>query len=315
MSPAISGYSLSTSGNSLLLVKDKSAPTITVTPNAGGYVYSGSSQGPGTIQVSTGGSTGTVTLSYAGTTSSGVTYGPSGTAPTLPGSYNVTATVAADSNYLQGISPITAFTIEKADASVTWPTASAITAGQALISSTLSGGSATGVGGASVAGAFAWTSGTSTPSATGGYAVTFTPTSSNYNTAIQTVSLTVNSAGPTFASAFGGASATDVGADGMPNLLRYAMGASSASALVVKPVSSMDANSLSITVNVRTNDPKVTVVGESATDITVWNTTPITGVPTADQTGASAGTQNQSFSVQRGSNARMFLRLKAIQQN
>jgi len=206
-------------------------------------------------------------------------------------------------------------TVNKADASVTWPTANAITAGQALSSSTLSGGSATGVGGANVAGAFAWTSGSTTPSATGSYEVTFTPTSSNYKTATQMVSVTVNSAGPTYASAFGGASATDVGVDGLPNLLRYAMGATNVNAPVVKPVSSLDADNLSITAIVRTNDPKVTLVGEFATDLTAWNTNKIAGSRATDQTGATAGeTERQVFNTPRGG-TKTFLRLKAAQQN
>jgi hypothetical protein len=102
----------------------------------------------------------------------------------------------------------------------------------------------------------------------------------------------------------------------MPNLLRYAMGANSASASIVKPVSSLDTTKLTITAIVRINDPKVTIVGESSADLSTWNTaSPIVGVPTADQTGVTAGeTQKQSFSVARGSN-KTFLRLKAKQTN
>ncbi|NBT49288.1 MAG: hypothetical protein EBT07_16005, partial [Actinobacteria bacterium] len=55
----------------------KTTPTITVTP--GSYTYTGSIQGPGVNEVNKGGSTGAVSLSYAGTGST--TYGPSATPP------------------------------------------------------------------------------------------------------------------------------------------------------------------------------------------------------------------------------------------
>jgi autotransporter-associated beta strand protein len=542
LSPAISGYSLSTSGNSLLLVKDKSAPTITVTPNAGGYVYSGSFEGPGTMQVNAGGSTGTVILSYTGTTSAGASYGPSEAAPTLPGSYYVTATVAADSYYFQASSPITAFTIRKVaitltaagkskaygavDPALTYAiTSGALVGSDALagslsravgenagtyaISSTLAnanydvtfvpadltitavtldptsitvtppvnltydgnakGHTATATGVGSFTYSYAGVSPTVyaassvAPTDAGTYTVTATSSDSNYSgsksvnftiqkatltpefignssptyngtakslnattTPVTTVNLTydgsvtvpssagiysvvatVNDAnyqgtastsltigkaaitvtavakskkageqdpvftyaitsgslvgtdslsgslsrvvgeavgayditlgslaagsnydltyikasfeiqanGPTFSSAFGGAGATAVGADGMANLLRYAMGANSASASVVKPVSSLDANSLSITAIVRINDTKVSIVGQSATDLAAWSTTPIVGVRTTDQTGATVGeTERQVFSVSRGG-TKTFLRLVAKQTN
>lgn len=68
------------------------------------------------------------------------------------------------------------------------PSASAITVGQALSDSTLTGGSA------SVAGAFAWTIPSTVPAVgTASYGVTFTPTDTvNYNTFTTTVSVTVN---------------------------------------------------------------------------------------------------------------------------
>jgi autotransporter-associated beta strand protein len=212
-----------------------------------------------------------------------------------------------------------AVTVNKADSTITVnPTGAAITVGQALSSSVLSGGSATDNNGVSLPGTFTWTEASSTPAeGSGSYLVTFTPDSANYKTASGTASVTVNPApiGPTFATAFGGVSATALGSDGMANLLRYALGANSPSGSVVKPVSALDANSLSITAIVRINDPKVTVVGESATDLTAWNTTPIVGVSTADQTGAISGeTQKQSFSVPRGP-TKTFLRLKATQAN
>ncbi len=71
----------------------------------------------------------------------------------------------------------------------TWPTASAITLGEALSEATLTGGEA------SVAGAFAFTDPTTVPGSAGVYSasVTFTPTdSANYETVVGSVDVTVN---------------------------------------------------------------------------------------------------------------------------
>jgi len=137
----------------------------------------------------------------------------------------------------------------------------------------------------------------------------------NYNLTYNSASFEIQANGPTFASAFGGASATAVGADGMANLLRYAMGANSASDSVGKPVSSLDANNLSITAIVRINDPKVSIVGQSGTSLAAWSTTPIVGVRTTEQTGATPGeTERQVFSVPRGG-TKTFLRLTATLSN
>jgi len=77
------------------------------------------------------------------------------------------------------------------------PTASTITYGQTLASSTLSAGSA------SVAGRFAWTTPSTVPTAgTSAQNVTFTPNdTANYNTATRSVSVTVNKATPVISTA------------------------------------------------------------------------------------------------------------------
>jgi hypothetical protein len=87
----------------------------------------------------------------------------------------------------------------------TWPTATAITYGQTLASSTLSGGAA------SVAGTFAFTTPGTTPDAgTAAQAVTFTPTDAvNYSTVSGTVSVLVNQATATVV--LGGLTAVDDG--------------------------------------------------------------------------------------------------------
>ena len=109
---------------------------------------------------------------------------------TNAGTATVTITAAANSNYTG--STTKNFTIDKANSTVsTWPTAAAITYGQALSDSTdFSGGSYT------PAGTFAWDDGATKPDAgSRTYNVTFTPTDTgNYNTAAGTASITVNKA-------------------------------------------------------------------------------------------------------------------------
>lgn len=87
-------------------------------------VYNGNPQ-PVSIGLSVGGGTGAVTVYYDGLT----------TAPTNVGSYEVSVTVDGVAGYLPVTTPVTVGTLEivKAPApTITWPTASSITYGQAL---------------------------------------------------------------------------------------------------------------------------------------------------------------------------------------
>jgi hypothetical protein len=86
-------------------------------------------------------------------------------------------------------------TVNKADPAVTWPTASGITYGQMLSSSTLTGGSG--------AGSFAWTAPDTIPTAgTASYSVTFTPTdTTDYNSLTGSVSVTTTAVDFTVSSA------------------------------------------------------------------------------------------------------------------
>ncbi|MFM1771494.1 MAG: hypothetical protein RLZZ71_636, partial [Bacteroidota bacterium] len=104
----------SASANSnVITVTTKKTPT--VTPIIGTYTYTGSAQGPNAIVSQTPTPT-SVTYSYTGT--GATTYGPSATLPTNAGSYNVTATVQADDNYVSG-SATSAFTIAPAPLTIT----------------------------------------------------------------------------------------------------------------------------------------------------------------------------------------------------
>ncbi|NBS55303.1 hypothetical protein EBT23_07095, partial [bacterium] len=128
-----------------------------------------------------------------------VTYNGSTNPPVNAGSYTVVASVT-DVNYT-GTTTNTLVIAKATPIFSALPTASAITAGQALSASSLSGGQAK-VGTNIISGNFDWTTPTTLPSATGNYPVTFTPTdTANYNTVTTTVSVTVNKATPTISAA------------------------------------------------------------------------------------------------------------------
>jgi hypothetical protein len=101
-----------------------------------------------------------------------------------------TPTDTADYNTVTGTVNVAVNKATPSLAAITWPTASAITYGQTLASSTLSGGASTPAGG------FAFTAPTTAPVAgTAAQSVTFTPTdTADYNTVTSTVSVAVNKA-------------------------------------------------------------------------------------------------------------------------
>jgi hypothetical protein len=121
-----------------------------------------------------------------------------------------------------------------------------------------------------------------------------------------------------YSDVFGSSSPTaDDNADGISNLMAYALGATSPSSLVVPPaLNTTDPTKLTITAQIRINDPQVTVVGEYGTTLGNWViSSPITGVASSSQAGAVAGvTQRQDFSVSRGTDLKKFMHLKATQE-
>ena len=114
---------------------------------------------------------------------------------TNAGEYTATVTLTDTSTYEweDGTTEVVElpWSINKATPeATTWPTASTITYGEALSTSTLTDGAGDG--------AFAWTNGTVIPTVTNsGYDVTFTPTdTANYSNVTQNVAITVNKAIP-----------------------------------------------------------------------------------------------------------------------
>ncbi len=166
---------------SVSLIVNKAMPTVSAWPAASAITY-GQTLASSTLSGGTASTAGTfafttpATAPGAGTPSESVTFTPADT---------------TDYNAVVGSASVT---VNKATPVVSaWPAASAITYGQTLASSTLSGGMA------SVPGAFAWTTSTIVPSGgTPGESVTFTPTdSTDYNIVTGSVSVTVNPATPT----------------------------------------------------------------------------------------------------------------------
>jgi len=175
-----------TATTSVTLTVNKATPVITTSPSASAITY-GEALSDSTL---TGGSASAAgTFSWTtGTTEPSVS--DSGTT-----AYSITFTPSDSTNYNTATTAVT-LTVNKATPAInTAPSASAITYGETLSDSTLTGGAA------SVAGTFSWTTGTTLPSVsdsgTTAYSVTFTPAdSSNYGTATTTVTLTVSKATP-----------------------------------------------------------------------------------------------------------------------
>jgi hypothetical protein len=105
-----------------------------------------------------------------------------------------------------------------------------------------------------------------------------------------------------------------VGADGLSDLMRYALGGTSPSSKVELPTVAVTSTTLTMNALIRINDlNKVSVKGIYGLAPGSWVTgSPITGVPSSIQTGAVAGvTQRQDFSVSRGTDSKKFMYLKA----
>ena len=117
---------------------------------------------------------------------------------------------------------------------------------------------------------------------------------------------TVTASGETFTNWSGGESLT-------PALqLQYAIGGASSPTATngVPSVTTVTSNTLSITAVVRTNDPTLTVNGQSLIDLAVgpWTTNNVTMTPQLDA--APEGCQVQTFSTPRGEDSKKFLRLQ-----
>ena len=220
---------------------------------------------------------------------------------------SVTFTPADTATFL----PITAsvtINVSQANPSVsTWPTASAITYGQTLASSALSGGSAT------PAGSFAFTTPATQPGAgTASQNVTYAPTdATDYNTASSTVSVTVNKANPSVtawpaasaitygqtlaSSALTGGSATPAGTFAFTTPATQPGAGTAPQNVTYSPTDTADYNTASSTVSVTVNKAATTgviVSSASAAGPGTNVTFTVTISPVAPGTGTPTGTVN-----------------------
>jgi hypothetical protein len=229
--------------------------------------------------------------------------------PTAAGTFTnavLTATNAAGTN-----NQTATFTIAKGTPSITAvPTASAITDGQALSASVLSGGTA------SVAGAFSWTTPSTVPAVgTATYGVTFTPTdTANYNTATTTVSLTVNPAGTTYSGWLGAASPSDAA------FLDYVFGAATPGTLdlSLRPTVAVTGGNLVLTYNVRQGTVGLIVTPKTSADLAAvpsgWVTTDVIVADVGAAREVNGVIVQQKTASVPVSGAKKFLRVEAVQQ-
>jgi len=138
----------------------------------------------------------------------------------------------------------------------------------------------------------------------GVYTITFDATDVAGNSANQVIR-TVSVSAPS----------STTGANGLSELMRYALGGNAPGASVAKPVSSVTGGYLLITAIVRTDDPNLTIVGEAVTNLGNYasgtSVVEVRGVDAADQGGVAVGSKRRIFSVEQGSDTKKFLRLKA----
>ena len=119
--------------------------------------------------------------------------------------------------------------------------------------------------------------------------------------------------GPTFDSLYTPGSENGLGSNGLPNLMNYALGGNGPSSTPALPVLTSDANSLTLTANIRNSGQGVTVVGQYAYDLAgPWADVDLT--PTMASSSV-ANTTVQYFSQPVESNKpRKFLRFKVTKQ-
>jgi hypothetical protein len=223
--------------------------------------------------------------------------------------FDVTFTPSVPANY-NTVTQTVSVTVNKATPTVSVPpTASAVTVGALLSSSTL------GIDGtASVPGTFTWTDSSAVVSATASYPVTFTPNDgSNYNTASTSASVTANPAGTTYSGWLNGNGASDAA------FLDYVFGAFTAGTLdpSLKPTVAVTNGNLVLTYNVRQGTVGLTVTAQTSADLATgaagWGTSGVTDVAVGTPrtvNGVSVQQRTASVSVSGG---KKFLRIQAVQ--
>jgi len=279
----VSGGSAATQNVAATGTVSKATPTVSVAPTASAINY-GQTLASSTLTSGTASVNGT----FAFTTPA--------TAPSVgTASQNVTFTPTDSTNY-NTASTTASVTVNKATPTVSVaPTASGITYGQTLASSTLSGGTA------SVAGTYAFTNNATAPSVgTASQPVTFTPTdTANYNTASTTASVTVSKATPTVSvaptasgitygqtlasSTLSGGTASVAGTFAFTTSATAPAVGTASQSVTFTPTDGSNYNTASTTASVTVNKATPTLVFNSA------NSTTVNGTVTLNATSASTG--------------------------
>lgn len=189
-----------------------------------------------------------------------------------------------------------------------WPVAGDLVEGESLADSTLTDGVA------AVGGTFGFADPEVIPAAgEASYPVIFTPDDTeNYSAVTNMVPVLVRASGALSYNAWlQGTLPT------RENFGRYAIGgASDPMADGIAMSNTVTSSLISIIAIVRTNDAKLTVVGQAASDLSTsfWSTNGVTKTSAPDQSNVPSGTARQIFSVERGTNANLFLRIESILQ-
>ena len=252
--------------NQITAIITPADPVVTTWPKASAITY-GQTLAASTLS----GGSATPAGTFAFTTPS--------TAPNAGSALQSVTYTPTDTTYYNTASSTVSVTVNKADPSVTaWPVASAITYGQTLGTSTLSGGSAT------PAGTFVFTTPSTAPNAgTALQSVTYTPTdTADYNTASSTVSVTVNKADPSVtawpvasaitygqtlaASTLSGGSATPAGSFAFTTPSAAPNAGTALQSVTYTPTDTTDYNTASSTASVTVNPKALTVTGITAND-------------------------------------------------
>ncbi|MEO8614050.1 MAG: hypothetical protein ABI600_02830, partial [Luteolibacter sp.] len=141
------------------------------------------------------------------------------------------------------------------------------------------------------------------------------PGNDNYLAAAPVQQSLIVSTGVSFASLFPGQTPdSDIDGDGISAFVEYSLGGtSSGDDSAREPQLSLNGSNVILTAICRTNDPSLTIMGQwSATLVPLgdWTSAGVIVSPATDQNGVSSGFERRVFSVARGVNARMFMRLR-----
>jgi autotransporter-associated beta strand protein len=155
----------------------------------------------------------------------------------------------------------------------------------------------------------------SVPATTATYTIT---ASNSLGSTSTTLSLTVTPSGASFDLAYPGRGFTEVAPNGATYGFNYSFGGDSSNIPSLPYLETSDPNSLALVAVVRTNDPSLSVTGETVGNLSDF-TNPssidlVTGsASNVSQEGVPSGCERRRFLVNRGTDNKKFLRLKVTQ--